>query len=301
MEPVGYLLRLRCSERRALGIKTATVARDRHDFGMLLKPFREALGGPLRKEIDDAAQVQIDQNRSVVLAFTPSPIVDAQVANRECGWGLRRGLANAVQNGVITGGDGQPGEKSLARQAAGHVADQANDFCGPIRLATISARDTGQSLAEDLALAGGIATTKPTDGRPQLDRHSLPRKILEVTTITAVARSRHFAAEWAGWFLLNVDPQSESFLVAFDTVEYQNARVRENGLRMARGSCHCLQSLKHFSCKVFRPFSCTKTAEEPLIGPVRQFNLAHPRDKRVRLIWAIALSGGTRWIGEQRW
>jgi hypothetical protein len=86
-----YLLRLRWSERRALGIKTATVARDRPDFGMLLEPFREALGGPVRKEIDDAAQVQIDQNGSVVLAFTPSPIVDAQVANRECGWATELG------------------------------------------------------------------------------------------------------------------------------------------------------------------------------------------------------------------
>jgi hypothetical protein len=195
MEPIAYLLRLRGSERRALGIETATVARDCDDFGMLLEPFREALGGPVRKEIDDAAQVQIDQNGSLVLAFTPSPIVDAQVANRECGWRLRRWLANAAQNRVITGGDAQPGEKSLARQAAGHVAGQANDFCGPLRLPTLGARDTGQSPA-DLALT-------------------------------------------------------------------RNARVREKGLRMARGSCHRLQSLKQFRCKVFRSSYCTKTAEEP--------------------------------------
>ena len=51
-------------------------------------------------------QVQIDQNRSIFLAFAPSPIVDAQVVNGNARWRLRRFLPNAAQHGVITGGDG---------------------------------------------------------------------------------------------------------------------------------------------------------------------------------------------------
>src|SRR4051794_27315105 len=73
MKAIGYLLRLRCSERRSFGIKAATISRNRHDFGMVFEPFREAVSGPVRKEIDNVAEVHIDQNRSILLAFAPSP------------------------------------------------------------------------------------------------------------------------------------------------------------------------------------------------------------------------------------
>ena len=39
MEPIGYLLRLRCPKRCAFGIKTAPIPRNRDDFGMLLEPI----------------------------------------------------------------------------------------------------------------------------------------------------------------------------------------------------------------------------------------------------------------------
>ena len=81
VEAICYLLSVRRSERRAVRIETATISRNRHDFGVLLQPLREALSGSIREEIDDTVQVQIDQNGSIVLAFAPSPIVDAQVAN----------------------------------------------------------------------------------------------------------------------------------------------------------------------------------------------------------------------------
>ena len=76
MEAIGYLLRLRCAERRPFGIKTATISRNRHDFGMVSEPFRETVRGSVREEVDNVADVHIDQNGSILLAFAPSPIVD---------------------------------------------------------------------------------------------------------------------------------------------------------------------------------------------------------------------------------
>jgi len=81
VKAIGDLLRLRCPERRAFGIDTTTIPRDSHDRRMLLEPFGEALCGSISKKVHDAVQVQIDQNRSIVLTFAPSPIIDAQVAN----------------------------------------------------------------------------------------------------------------------------------------------------------------------------------------------------------------------------
>ena len=43
MKAIGYLLRLRCTEIGALGVKTAPISRDRHDFRMLAKPFCKTL------------------------------------------------------------------------------------------------------------------------------------------------------------------------------------------------------------------------------------------------------------------
>ena len=106
MEPIGYLLGLRRSQRCAFGIQTTSITRDRDNFGVLSEPCREALGRPVRNEIDDASEVEINLNSSKVLAFAPSPIVDAQVMNGKRRWRLHRWLTNTAQNGVITGGDG---------------------------------------------------------------------------------------------------------------------------------------------------------------------------------------------------
>src|SRR4051794_11678791 len=127
MKAIGYLLRLRCPKRCAFGIDTAPIPRDRHDFGMPLEPFGKARGGSIRKKVHDAVQVQVDEDRSIVLALAPSPIINAEVANGRDAYFLQRLLANAAQDSIVAGGDGQSIEESLARPAAGHIADQPYD------------------------------------------------------------------------------------------------------------------------------------------------------------------------------
>src|SRR5882724_4561233 len=151
MKPIRDLLCLGRAERGAFGVKTAPIARDRHDFGMLLKPFGKALGGPIRQKLYYTVQVQIHQDRSILLPFAPSPIVNSQVANGRSGGGLCRLLPNAAQYGVITCRDGQTRKESLCRPAPCDVADQSHDFRGSIGLATVDPRYLGESLAEDLA------------------------------------------------------------------------------------------------------------------------------------------------------
>ena len=106
MESIGYLLRLRCAERRPFGIKTATISRNRHDFGMVSEPFRETVRGPVGKEVDNVAEFHIDKNRSILLTFAPSPIIDTQVPNGAARQLADRLLSNAPQNRVIAGGNG---------------------------------------------------------------------------------------------------------------------------------------------------------------------------------------------------
>jgi hypothetical protein len=95
---------------------------------MPLQPFGEALGGPVWEKVHDAVQVQVDQNGSILLAFAPSPIVDAEVVNGEYGWLPRRFLPDAAQDCIITCSDRQSSQESLAWKAASHVADEPHDF-----------------------------------------------------------------------------------------------------------------------------------------------------------------------------
>jgi hypothetical protein len=52
MEAVGDLLRLRRPARRTFSIQPATIPRDGDDFQVLPEPGGEALGAPLREQID---------------------------------------------------------------------------------------------------------------------------------------------------------------------------------------------------------------------------------------------------------
>jgi hypothetical protein len=93
------------------------------DFRMILEPGGEAFTGSIREQVYDSMQVEVNQDRSIFLAFPPSPIIDAQVVN----WGsryLRRLLSNAPQNRVITGANGQPCQQPLSGQTAGDVTDE---------------------------------------------------------------------------------------------------------------------------------------------------------------------------------
>ena len=57
-------LSLRRPARCAFGIQFTTVTGNSHNFGMPLEPVRKALGSPIREQVYNTPQVQIDQNRS---------------------------------------------------------------------------------------------------------------------------------------------------------------------------------------------------------------------------------------------
>ena len=63
--------------------------------------------------------------------------------------------------------------------------------------------------------------------RPQLDGHTLPRKIVEATAVATVPGLRDLAADRTGGLLLNMDPQDKSIHILVNLVQDQNVRVRE--------------------------------------------------------------------------
>src|SRR5919199_4305562 len=100
MESVRDLFRRGRSECRALGIKSASITGDRYNLRVILQPFREALAGPVRQQINDAVKIQVDQNRAVVLTLAPGPVVNTEIANRN--GRVRRGPFEVPQDGIVT-------------------------------------------------------------------------------------------------------------------------------------------------------------------------------------------------------
>ena len=73
-------------------------------------------------------QIQIDQDRSIILPFSPSPIVHPQITDRANRRRRPRFLSNAAQHGIVAGDDRQPSQQAMAWTAARYVADDAHDF-----------------------------------------------------------------------------------------------------------------------------------------------------------------------------
>jgi hypothetical protein len=69
---------------------------------------------------------------------------------------------------------------------------------------------------------------------------------------------------------MNSQPES---VVAFDVVQYQNARIWQEGLRMACGRCHRFQRLKHFIYNAFYAESI-KIAEESFFNRRKLGNIS---------------------------
>ncbi|MDA9536926.1 hypothetical protein ACM41_11715 [Bradyrhizobium sp. CCBAU 21362] len=115
---VRHLHRVGCAAARAISIKARTVARDDLDLRPALQPARNTVGITIGKQVKYAIALQIADDRSISLATTPSPIVDADDGR---GHEIRQGSrVNHPEQGVATDRHGQ-----FARQArAGFSADR---------------------------------------------------------------------------------------------------------------------------------------------------------------------------------
>ena len=76
MESVSDLPCLRRALSRALRIKTAAIAADEFDLGVLTEPLGCPGGCAILQHIDNLAPLQVDNNGPVSPALSPAPVVD---------------------------------------------------------------------------------------------------------------------------------------------------------------------------------------------------------------------------------
>lgn len=76
MKAVGDLSGLRRSLPDALCVKPAAVPADDFNFRMFLEPIRSLFGGAGFQHVCNGPTLKVDDDRSVIEAFAPTPIVN---------------------------------------------------------------------------------------------------------------------------------------------------------------------------------------------------------------------------------
>ena len=79
MKPIRDLLGIGRTDTGAFSIETAPVTRNGRDSRVLLQPGRQGFTRPVRKQINNPVQIQIHQNRAIILSLAPCPVIDSQM------------------------------------------------------------------------------------------------------------------------------------------------------------------------------------------------------------------------------
>jgi hypothetical protein len=188
MKAIGDLAGLRCSAFGAVSIETVPIAGDELYLRMISQPRLSACCGAVGQNIDHVSAFEIDDNRSVAVAFAPSPLVDSNHSKLGASVTPGNRSLEMSENGVPAGDHAKPTRQSLRRSPASGVAEKANDLRKALRLSCMRSRRARQPLDKDLLLAANVAATPSADLQVDEDGHTLNGKISDVTPVGAVPR-----------------------------------------------------------------------------------------------------------------
>jgi hypothetical protein len=116
------------TSRHAIRIRPGAITADDLNAWMLLKPGGERLSCAIRQEIHRALPLQAHEDRVVLVALFPGPIVNAQHAWRWCSPNLLP--PGQAQQGVMAGWHFQVSDKPSTHAAAQACFDYCMDVTG---------------------------------------------------------------------------------------------------------------------------------------------------------------------------
>src|SRR5690349_19467851 len=165
MPPIGDLDGLWRSLAGSVGIGAGTIAHDDLYAGMAPQPYRQGFRLAVGQEIDDAVTFQIAQDRAVVLAFAPRPVINTE--NTDIRHRIGNRLADAAQQRR-----GADWDCHLARQARAGIAAQCQGHgvvqgAKAIGVASPGPGDCGGTFGKRPLAADGVDAPEATDAYQQ--------------------------------------------------------------------------------------------------------------------------------------
>jgi hypothetical protein len=127
VKAIGDLPCLRGSFARALGIEPGAIAADDLDSETFPEPRGGRRRGAIRKNVDDLSPLEINHDRSLVHAFLPCPIVDADdfdMSRRRAG---ARASLDLSQNRGVTDPHAEASHQPFGWPSANAMPEQANN------------------------------------------------------------------------------------------------------------------------------------------------------------------------------
>ena len=175
---------LRCALPDGISIGAGTVTGDNLDPVVTPQLGRERVGLAVGQKVDDLVAFQVDQDRPVVLAAPPRPVIDSQHAGRRR-QGHHRAM-NQTQQGIGACRHGQPPGKPGAGLAAKSETQLALDAPQPRGAACRAGRDGSQRLGKGLTRTAGIAATEAAYPDQEHGRTPLPRQVRQSALVVGV-------------------------------------------------------------------------------------------------------------------
>ena len=135
MKAIRDLARLRRAAADAVGVRPVPITADDPNAGMDREPVGHRIGGAHREHIDDAAPLQVHEDRAeMLLPLLPGPVIDAHDAQGLVDVGWRGAAFDDAHHRVGADRHAQPGQQALAGAPAQRMTHQMHDDAQPMRV-----------------------------------------------------------------------------------------------------------------------------------------------------------------------
>jgi hypothetical protein len=188
MPPVGDLKGLRRPLAGPVGVGAGAIAHDDRDGGMVLEPGGQGLALAVGQQIEAAPTLEINQDRAVVAAPAPRPVIDPKHAR--CRRRLQAGLADAAQQGRAADRHAGPGGQPRARLGAQGQGDGMVSRAQPVGMTGSGPGKPWQALAERASWAGVVEASEAPDPDEQDDGTAETRQIAQAAPVMAMHAMR---------------------------------------------------------------------------------------------------------------
>ena len=188
MPPVRDLDGLRRPLAGPVGVGAGAIAHDDRDGRMVLEPGGQGFALAVGQQIEAAPALEINQDRAVVAAPAPRPVVDPEHTRF---WRRRQaGLADAAQQGRAADRHAGPGGQPRARLGARGQGDGMVSRAQPVGMTGSGPGKPRQALAERASWAGIVEASEAPDPDEQDDGAAETRQIAQAAPVMAMHAMR---------------------------------------------------------------------------------------------------------------
>jgi hypothetical protein len=172
MPTIGDLQGVRAALIGSLPVGGGAITCDHPDRWPVREPRRNRRRFAVRKDVNDAAPLEIADDGSIAMAPPPGPIINPHDSRWWRRWTVRRTSSNQTKYCLATHRHGKPLCQACTGCTTSGEADMTLHFRQPVGTSGMLLRSLRKALSEDLPRTAAVAS-KPTCRYPHNDRATM--------------------------------------------------------------------------------------------------------------------------------